>query len=331
MIKPDQKLQNHKNTVIVICGPTASGKSAIAVKLAQMIHDNSNKTSIGKTSGAEIVSADSMQIYRGLNIGTAKISMGDSHGIKHHMIDICEPHQYYSVAQYKNDATAAIRDIHSRNMTAIVCGGTGQYLSALIDGIEYVETPVDLALREKLNRRADQVGLAVMLSELQQLDSQAASKLSVSDRKRIIRAHELIISTHKTPTEINKQSRQKGPDFSFKAYCLSPDRDILYNNINQRTNEMLKSGWIEETREILASGIPKSCTALQAIGYRQIISYLNGEISLEDVTLQIQQATRRYAKRQLTWFRKMPHLKWLNTTDQNQALEMILCDLNKNT
>ncbi len=312
----------NKDTVIVICGPTASGKSSLAVSLAIYLH-NMNIL----PEGAEIVSADSMQIYRKLDIGTAKITAADSSGIRHHMIDICEPHEYYSVAQYKREATAVIRDIQARNKIAIFCGGTGQYLSALIDGIEFVETPVDLNLRDKLSKRADEEGLASMLMELQTQDPETAARLSISDRKRIIRAHEIIVSTGKTPTEINRESRQKGPDFKFKAYCLSPDRELLYERINMRTSSMLKQGWIEETKQVIESGIPTTSTSMQAIGYRQIIAYLNGDNSLDEATSEIQQATRRYAKRQLTWFRKMPQLKWLETADQDSALKLILADL----
>ena len=232
---------NDLDTVIVICGPTASGKSALAVKLAQELFEQGFAP-----NGAEIVSADSMQIYRSLDIGTAKITAEESSGIKHHMIDICAPHEYYSVAQYKKDATEAIRDIHNRNKKAIVCGGTGQYLSALIEGIEFSETPVNVELRASLNKRADEQGLEDMLAELMLLDPETAFKLSISDRKRIIRAHEIITTIGKTPTQINKESKLKGPDFSFKAYCLSPDRELLYERINARTIEMLKNGWISE-------------------------------------------------------------------------------------
>ncbi len=312
---------NDLDTVIVICGPTASGKSALAVKLAQELFEQGFAP-----NGAEIVSADSMQIYRSLDIGTAKITAEESSGIKHHMIDICAPHEYYSVAQYKKDATEAIREIQNRNKKAIVCGGTGQYLSALIEGIEFSETPVNVELRASLNKRADEQGLEELLAELMIQDPETASKLSISDRKRIIRAHEIITTIGKTPTQINKKSKLKGPDFSFKSYCLSPDRELLYERINARTIEMLKNGWINETKMVLMAGIPDNCTSMQAIGYRQIISFLHGDRTLEEITADIQQATRRYAKRQLTWFRKIPQLKWLNS-EYDDALQFIMKDL----
>lgn len=322
MIEKQSGNEFNANTVIVICGPTASGKSALAVRLAQSLHNKQYSP-----EGAEIVSADSMQIYQKLDIGTAKITTAESSGIRHHMVDICAPNEYYSVAQYKKDATAAIREIHSRNKTAIVCGGTGQYLSALIEGIEFIDTPYDIKLRNMLNQRADDEGLEFMLAELKIIDPATADRLNLSDRKRIIRAHEVFMTTGKTPTQINLESKLKGPDFSFKAYCLAPDRELLYKRINSRTISMLAEGWIEETKQVLEAGIPEDSTSMQAIGYRQIISYLKGDATLAEITAEIQQATRRYAKRQLTWFRKMPQLKWLMTNDYDNALQVILEDL----
>ncbi|MDD3503180.1 MAG: tRNA (adenosine(37)-N6)-dimethylallyltransferase MiaA [Eubacteriales bacterium] len=310
-------------TVIVICGPTASGKSSTAISLARLMNNRSDDIQID-TKGAEIVSADSMQIYKELNIGTAKISQTELKEIRHHLINICQPEEYYSAAQFKNDATEAIKDIHSRGKTAIVCGGTGQYLSALIEGIEYVDTPVDIDLRDSLNRRADIEGLSNMFEELKDMDPAAAAKLSISDRKRIIRAHEIIRSTGKTPTEINLLSRQKGPDFQFLTFCLSPDRNLLYERINKRTVMMLEDGWIEETSKIIEAGISEQATSMQAIGYKQIKHYLHGNVDYDHLVNDIQQATRRYAKRQLTWFRKMKDVYWLNNNDNNNNLQEII-------
>ena len=302
---------NSENKVIVICGPTASGKTALSLQLA---------CSDCFSTKAEIVSADSMQIYRGFDIGTAKVSSEERSLVKHHMIDICDPSEYFSVAQYKKLATEIIHDIQKRGKQAIICGGTGQYLSALIDGLEFIDVPVDTALRENLNSRADQIGMTKMLAELAKMDPQTAERLAPADRKRIIRAHEVIAATGLTPTEINRRSRLKGPDFVFKSFCLAPDRKLLYERINTRVIEMFEDGWIEETKNLLKQGLSYDATSLQAIGYRQIIEYLQGLKTKEDIIAEIQQATRRYAKRQLTWFRRMEGLKWLESPNLKEIL-----------
>jgi tRNA dimethylallyltransferase len=289
--------------VLVICGPTASGKTSLAIEVALSGILNAE---------AEIISADSMQIYRGFDIGTAKASQTERALVPHHMIDICEPEEYFSVAQYKQMATGIIHEIHGRNKLAVICGGTGQYLSALTEGIEFINIPVDNKIRDMLNHKADESGNQHLLNELFSIDPETAIRLSVADRKRIVRALEVYYSSGITMTEINRKSKLSGPDFKFITVCIDTDRKTLYEKIDSRVIDMFNNGWLDEVKSLINMGVSKKCTSMQAIGYRQIISYLNQDTSLEACITDIQRATRRYAKRQITWFRGMKNLNWIN-------------------
>lgn len=305
----------NRQPVLVICGPTASGKTSLALNYA--------KTLAQSGQSAEIVSADSMQVFKYFDIGTAKATASERSMVRHHMIDICEPDEYFSVAQYKKQAVACIRDIQARDRLAIVCGGTGQYLSALIEGINYAEVPVEHALRQELNLRADQEGTDKLLKELHQHDPLIANRLSPADRKRIIRGLEIIYTTGQTPTQMNHLSRLKGPDFLYISFCLYLERTELYDRINRRVTEMFEQGWVDEVRNLLNRGVQAECTSMQAIGYRQIVKYLDGQFSLDHCIGTIQQATRRYAKRQLTWFRGMKQLDWLDAAKPQECMRRI--------
>ncbi len=299
--------------VLVVCGPTASGKTATAIQLCQALD-------------GEVVSADSMQLYRGLDIGTAKATRVERAGIPHHLLDILEPGESFSVAAYKQKATAIILDIFARGRQPVVCGGTGQYISALIEGLTFIEMPTDLALRERLNHDADEKGLAVLWQAIQAKDPETAARISQQDRKRIVRALEVIAQTGLTPTEINRRSHDQGPDFDFRGYCLTHDRPVLYNRINQRVLEMFAAGLEEEVRQLLDRGLAPNSTCLQAIGYKEMIACLNGQISRDEAIAAVAQATRRYAKRQLTWFRRMPGLHWLENLSPAEATARILAE-----
>ncbi|HAL73833.1 MAG TPA: tRNA (adenosine(37)-N6)-dimethylallyltransferase MiaA, partial [Clostridiales bacterium] len=274
--------------VLVIAGPTASGKTETALLVCEAI-------------GGEIVSADSMQIYRGMDIGTAKATWDEQKRVPHHLIDIRNPGERYSVADYKRDATAAIRDIYARNRRPVVCGGTGQYLSALIEGLSFSDDALDLNLRIELNRQADLTGLSALYTRLQQVDPVSAARLAPADRKRIIRALEVFEKTGLTINQQNEQSRLNGPDFSFEIFGLSHDRPLLYERINRRVESMVSAGLADEVRQLLAQGTSQDSTCLQAIGYKEMLPFCRGEINLADAIASIQQATRRYAKRQMTW------------------------------
>ncbi len=296
--------------VLVICGPTASGKSAVALRVAQALN-------------GEIISADSMQIYREMDIGTAKVTRQEQALVRHHLIDCCDPGESFSVAKYKQLATKAILEIQARGKLAIVCGGTGQYISALVQGIDYGDLPVDGELRARLNQRVREEGLAVLYDELMAIDAQAAAAVKPQDQKRIIRALEIYYQTGRTKSDHLAASRRRGPDFEYIVFCLSHERSRLYENINRRVDQMLQDGLIDEVRR-LASEVPPNGTAWQAIGYKEALAFLAGELSLEETRELIARATRRYAKRQLTWFRRLDSCIWLTDLDIDTAAARII-------
>jgi tRNA dimethylallyltransferase len=300
-----------KFPVLVITGPTASGKTDTALL-------------VGEALDGEIVSADSMQIYRGMDIGTAKATLDDRQRVSHHLLDIRDPGDRYSVADFKRDATTAISEIYDRGRRPILCGGTGQYLRAMIDGLVFTEVPTDLDMRRQLNQEAESLGLDSLLERLRQVDPESAGRLSPGDQKRIVRALEVFLQTGQTIGQLNLKSHQEGPDFSFQSYCLSHDRPILYERINRRVEAMMTAGLAQEVQNLLTFGLPDDATCLQAIGYKEMMPFMRGEISLTETVTCIQQSTRQYAKRQLTWFRGMAGLIWLINQSAAECAEIIL-------
>lgn len=301
---------NNKN-VFVITGPTASGKSSVAVELALKLD-------------GEVICADSMQIYKYMDIGTAKTGFSDRKGIPHHMMDIIEPSDDFSVASYKEMATRIIKDIQSRGKVAIVCGGTGQYISALIEGTTFTPQKTDMELRKQLEIEYEQKGADYLFDKLTQIDPDTARTLHPNDKKRIIRAIEIHSTTGMTKTQININSKLNGPDFQFISYCINHDREILYERINSRVDEMLQDGLLDEVKMILDKYPNLSKSARQAIGYKELINYIEGVQSLQEATDALKQATRNYAKRQFTWFRKMDSLIWLQNTSTMATVNTII-------
>ena len=290
--------------VIVICGPTASGKTGLSIELAKKID-------------GEIVSCDSMQIYKDMTIGTAKPTPGEMQGIKHYLIDCVSPEQRYSVAEYKKEATNAIKEILSKGKVPIVVGGTGLYLESLIYGIEYNEIEVDDAYRKELEEIERTQGLNKLYEMAEKIDRQAMEKISQNDRKRICRVLEIYHSTGKTKTELEIESRKNGPEFDYLLFGITMDREKLYERINKRVDIMINDGLIQEVAELLQKyhNFP---TAMQGLGYKEVVEYLNGDISKEEMIEKIKMETRRYAKRQLTWFRKYKNIIWINGLDNIQ-------------
>ena len=286
------------NNIICIAGPTASGKTALAVELA-------------KCFNGEVVSCDSMQIYKGMDIGTAKPTMEERQGIVHHLLDVAEPWEDFSVSRYCELATAAVEDIVARGKTAIIAGGTGLYMDSLIKGNDFAPFP-STGMREKLEQQADEKGLLYMHGLLAGIDPDAAAKLPVADRKRVIRALEVYYETGETITAHNLRTQSLPPRFSPLWIGLDfASRAELYHRIDLRVDIMLEQGLLDEIRTLLAKGIDPKATAMQAIGYKEFVSALAGNGSVEAAAAEVQQASRRYAKRQLTWFRRNTQMHWL--------------------
>ena len=284
------------NSILCIAGPTASGKTALAVELA-------------KELDGEVVSCDSMQVYRRMDIGTAKPSREEMQGIPHHMIDVAEPDEDFSVSRYCAMAAPIVDDIVARGKTAIIAGGTGLYMDSLIRGNDFAPFP-STGVRERLEAEADEVGLPAMLTRLREIDPDTADR--VSDRKRILRALEVYLETGETITEHNRKTRLIPPKYTPLWLGLDfADRGELYRRIDKRVDIMLEMGLMEEIRSLLDSGIPEKCTAMQAIGYKEFVNALEGREPLSQAAEEVKKASRHYAKRQLTWFRRNPAVRWL--------------------
>ena len=286
-----------KSKVIVICGPTASGKTLLSIELAKKIN-------------GEIISCDSMQIYKEMDIGTAKPTLEEMQGIQHYLIDFIEPNKRYSVADYKKDAKNAIKQILSKGKTPIIVGGTGLYLDSLIYEIDYQEVEFDLQYRQKLEEIAKEKGIEFLYEKAKQIDPQAIEKISKNDKKRIMRILEIYNATGKNKTMQEIESRKKEIEYDYHVYALSWDRQTLYERINRRVDIMIEQGLIEEVKNIL-SKYKEFPTAMQGLGYKEVVTYLKGEYTKEEMIEKIKMETRRYAKRQLTWFRKNKQTIWL--------------------
>ena len=284
------------NPIVCLAGPTASGKTALAVELA-------------KDLNGEVVSCDSMQVYRRMDIGTAKPSPEEMQGIPHHMIDVAEPDEDFSVSRYCAMAAPIVDDIVARGKTAIIAGGTGLYMDSLIRGNDFAPFP-STGVREKLEAETDEVGLPAMLARLREIDPDTADR--VSDRKRILRALEVYLETGETITEHNRKTRLIPPKYTPLWLGLDfADRGELYRRIDKRVDIMLEMGLMEEIRSLLDSGISEKCTAMQAIGYKEFVNALEGREPLSQAAEEVKKASRHYAKRQLTWFRRNPAVRWL--------------------
>ena len=298
------------NNIICIAGPTASGKTALAVALAKELN-------------GEVVSCDSMQIYRRMDIGTAKPTQEEMQGIPHHMIDVAEPWEDFSVSRYCAMAAPIVEDIVSRGKTAVIAGGTGLYMDSLIQGNDFAPFP-STGVREKLEQEAQTVGIQVLYDRLSEIDPEAAGRLHLSDKKRIIRALEVYLETGETITAHNRRTQVLPPRFTPIRLGLDfENRKDLYERIDRRVGLMLEQGLIEEIQGLLSSGIPEKCTAMQAIGYKEFVAALNGECTIEEAADQVRQSSRRYAKRQLTWFRRNKKIHWLIRTPGQSGQEIL--------
>ena len=297
------------NNIICVAGPTASGKTALAVELA-------------KEFNGEVVSCDSMYVYKGMNIGTAKPTTEEMQGIVHHMIDVAEPWEDFSVSKYCDMAAPIVDDIVARGKTAIIAGGTGLYMDSLIKGNDFADFP-STGYRQELEKRMEAEGVESLLQQLYLVDPESAEH-SMSNPRRIIRALEVYYETGITITEHNRRTQEKPPRYEPLWIGLDfTERSELYRRINLRVGIMLEMGLIREIQTLLASGIPEKATALQAIGYKEFVAALKGECTIEEAADQVRMFSRRYAKRQLTWFRRNQNIHWL-IRDAHQSSEEIL-------
>jgi len=296
------------NNIICVAGPTASGKTALAVELAKELN-------------GEVVSCDSMYVYKRMNIGTAKPTIEEMDGIIHHMIDVAEPDEDFSVSKYCDMAAPIVDDIIARGKTAIIAGGTGLYMDSLIKGNDFAPVPAT-GVREQLEAKAAEVGFEAMLQELRSVDPESADRLK--DTRRVIRALEVYYETGITMTEHNRRTQEIPPRYNPLWIGLDfAERSELYRRIDLRVGIMLEMGLIQEIKDLLSSGIPEKCTAMQAIGYKEFVSALKGECTVEEAADQVRMFSRRYAKRQLTWLRRNQNIHWL-TRQTGQGSDEIL-------
>ena len=287
-----------ENRLICICGPTASGKTALSVALAKQLH-------------TEIISADSMQIYRGMDIGTAKPTAEERQGVPHHLLDVCAPGEAFSVARYVELADAAAQDILSRRMVPVVAGGTGLYMDALIECSTFSGDETDLSVREKYQRMAAEQGNEAVHACLAKVDPEGAERLHPNNLKRVIRALEVYEQTGMTIDAFNRLHKRPAPKYAALKIGICPaERQTLYDRIDRRVDQMLADGLLEETKRLLDSGALAG-TAAQAIGYKELLGYLQGDAPLADCVALLKQRSRNYAKRQLTWLKRDDNIHWI--------------------
>ncbi len=296
------------NKVIVITGPTATGKTALSVRLAQDF-------------GGEIVSADSIQIYKKLDIGSAKPTPDEMQGIPHHLMDFLEPDGEYSVADYVNDAKEKINEILARKKIPIIVGGTGLYISSLVDNVQFTEADKNEEVREALKRELEEKGADYMHAQLSALDPESAEAIHPNNTKRVLRALEIFKTTGKTRTQQEEVSKLEKSPYDFCLVALSCERELLYERINKRVDIMERLGLFDEVRGLLEEGISPDAQAMQGIGYKEAVLLVKGEITEEESIELIKKNSRNYAKRQLTWFRR-GNYRWFDCLSENLYQEV---------
>ena len=302
-------MQNNSNKirekkVIVITGPTATGKTALGAALCLAI-------------GGEVISADSMQVYRGMDVGTAKATREGMRGVPHHMLDVCPPGEDFSAARWVEMAAACAGDIFARGKTPVIVGGTGLYIDSLLSGRNFAAAPEDGALRDELSTRYDALGGEGFREELRKIDPDRAEKLHPADKKRLVRAMEVYRLTGRTISQHDEETRRAPPRWPSLRFALDFERrEALYARIDRRVDEMLRLGLMEEVKGLLDAGLSPHSTAMQAIGYKEAAAYLAGCLSYDEAAEEIKRASRRYAKRQLTWLRRDAALHWIVWEDE---------------
>ena len=303
-----------KEPLVILTGPTAVGKTKLSVELAKQIN-------------GEIISADSMQVYRRMNIGTAKVTPAETEGIKHHLIDILEPWEDFNVVAFQSYALQAVKEIRERGKIPILVGGTGFYIQALLYGIDFTENESNTELRCRLESESEKDGGILLHQYLSQIDPVAAKAIHPNNRKRVIRAVEFYELTGHRISEHNEEQRQNDPMFNAAYFVLTMNRDELYKRIDLRVDMMLQEGLVSEVAALLKEGCTADMISMQGLGYKEIIRYLNGEITLEEAVYILKRDTRHFAKRQLTWFRRERDVIWLDKDENNCIPDTILSEL----
>ena len=304
------RMNGQKQRLIIVTGPTAVGKTALSVALAKRLC-------------GEIISADSMQVYRHMDIGSAKVSEEEMGGVRHHLIDILEPSEEFNVARFKQLAGEAVRDIASRGAVPIVAGGTGFYIQALLYDIDFTQTTEDPAFRREMEEKAGREGPMALHALLREVDPRAADAIHANNVKRVIRALEFNRQTGMRISDHNEAERQKESAFDSYYYVLTTDRPALYERIDRRVDQMMEQGLVGEVERLRAMGCRRDMVSMQGLGYKEILSYLDGEISLDEAVRIIKRDTRHFAKRQLTWFKREREVRWLNLADFGNDLERV--------
>lgn len=309
-----------KQPLIILTGPTASGKTALSVALAKRIN-------------GEIISADSMQVYRHMDVGSAKVTKEEMDGIPHHLIDVLDPADSFNVTVFQKLAKDAEEKIRQNGHIPIVAGGTGFYIQALLYDIDFTENDGDMEYRHRLERLAEEKGAGVLHEMLAGVDAPSAEAIHANNVKRVIRALEFYKKTGKRISEHNEEERRKESPYRFVYYVLNMDRELLYDRIDMRVDQMLEAGLVEEVKRLKAMGCTRDMVSMQGLGYKEILDYLNGDISLDEAVYVLKRDTRHFAKRQLTWFKRERDVTWINQEefqfDREKILDWMIGDLKK--
>lgn len=307
-------IDTEKKPLIILTGPTAVGKTKASIGLAKAI-------------GGEIISADSMQVYRHMDIGSAKITKEEMADVPHYLIDVLEPEEEFHVVRFQQMAKAAMTDIYSRGKIPIIVGGTGFYIQALLYDIDFTENEGDSVYREKLEALAKEKGAAYLHGQLAMVDPKSAEEIHANNIKRVIRALEFYHQTGQKISEHNERERQKESPYQFCYFVLNDRRECLYERIDQRVDQMIRNGLVQEVQTLKERGCTKQMVSMQGLGYKEIFSYLEGDCSLEEVVYIIKRDTRHFAKRQLTWFKRERDVIWVQKDELNYDDEKLLQSL----
>ena len=303
--------RNEKKPLVILTGPTAVGKTSLSIRLAKKIN-------------AEIISADSMQIYRYLDIGSAKITPGEMDGVRHYLIDELLPEEPFNVVLFQKMAESAIQEIYAKGKIPLIVGGTGFYIQSVLYGIDFEQTEEDTAYRQELEQLAQREGSLYLHELLAKADPKAAEEIHANNVKRVIRALEYHHLTGRSISAHNEEQRQKESPYAFCYFVLNDDRTLLYERIDERVDQMLRDGLLKEVMQLKQMGYDRNLVSMQGLGYKELLAYLDGEYPLEEAVRIIKRDTRHFAKRQLTWFRREKDVIWLNKKDYGYDEEKLL-------